>query len=89
VTVRLITSALTLLGASFMIFSMIYFKKLKTLSSRLIFQLTISAWGEALFNYITLFTYGKEVELSSAFLDFSGRFTHRKAPTTAKALFVS
>lgn len=67
VTVRLVTSGLTLLGASFMIFSMLYFRKLKTLSARLIFQLTISAWGEALFNYVTLFTFGKEVELASTF----------------------
>lgn len=65
VTVRLITSGLTLIGACFMIFSMLYFRKLKTLSSRLIFQLTISALGEAIFNYVTLVTFGKEDEFST------------------------
>lgn len=49
-----------------MIFSMLYFRKLKTLSSRLIFQLTISALGEAIFNYVTLVTFGKEDEFSSS-----------------------
>jgi hypothetical protein len=43
---------------------MVYFKKTKALSSRLILYLTISACGEAVFNLLTIIVYEQEEELS-------------------------